>query len=86
MHNMPYQKKNCNLPLQGLTGWKPISIKSEKKMLLKGKNLPILNCFIFLSDETMIEYGYPRKTIQGQKYIKFADIATLSLSITNDKS
>ena len=44
-------------------------------MLLKGKDLPILNCFLF--DEIMIEYWYLRKTIKGQKYIKFADIATL---------
>ena len=78
MHKMTYQKSL--LPLQGLTGWKPINIKSEKKkMCLKGKILPILSCFLFLFAENMIEYWYPRKTIQGQKYIKLADIATLTL-------
>ena len=49
-----------------------------EKMLLKGKILPILSCFLFLFDENMIEYWFPRKTVQGQKYIKLADISTLT--------
>ena len=47
-------------------------------MLLKGEILPILSCFLFLFDEGMMKYWYPRKTIQGQKYIKLANIATLN--------
>ena len=76
MHNMTYQKRL--LPLHGITGWKPISIKSGEKRLLKGEILPVLSFFpLFLFDESMIIYWYPRKTIQWQKYIKLADIATL---------
>ena len=50
-------------------------------MLLKGKILPILSCFLFLFDESMIEYWYPRKTMQGQKSIKLADIASLNICV-----
>ena len=50
-------------------------------MLLKGKILPILSCFLFLFDKNMIIYWYSRKTIQWQKYIKLADIATLNFAL-----
>ena len=55
-------------------------------MLLKGKILQIFSCFLFLFDENMIEYWYPQKTIQGQKYIKLADLATLNTEESVEKN
>ena len=43
--------------------------------------MPMLSCFLFLFDENMVEYWYPRKTIQGQKYLTLADIATLRIFV-----
>ena len=76
MHNITFQKRLYLL--QGIIGWKQINIKSAKKAP-KGEILPILSCFLFLFDESMIKFRHPRKTIQGQKYIKLADIATLNI-------
>ena len=45
-------------------------------MLLNGKILPILSCFLLLFDENKVLVSV--KNDSGQKYIKLADIATLT--------
>ena len=57
MHNQTFQ--NFFLPMQRLTGRTQISIKSGK-MLIKGKFLPILSFFPFLSDENMLKHCNPQ--------------------------
>ena len=47
-------------------------------MLLNGKSLSILGCFLFLFDENKDRVLVSAKNNSGAKYIKLADIATLT--------
>ena len=49
------QNRNYQKIFAGVTGWKPISINLEI-LILKGEFLPILSCFPFILDESMIKY------------------------------
>ena len=81
MHNMTCQIRVVTFA-ETITGWKPINIKSGK-MLLNGKILPILSCFLFLFDENKDRVLVSAKN-KGQKYIKLADIATLTQLVRRD--